>query len=146
MWFFLACAQPPEAERARAAFALANGGDARAGRACAALDDATTAGLCAITAAEHGAADCAPVADPWRGECYFVASEREMLAGDRSAAIVACQASGPFADDCARHLWRLGQSDGGDRHALLEALHGAFPRAGLPWGKLQRGSGGRPPR
>jgi hypothetical protein len=105
--FLLACEEPTEAERLREALTAPTWEEARA--ACLSLEES---GSCLVSAAEAHhrleRADCDAVADPlWKDECVFRYAERASKAGQRDAAVAACEAT-RFGRECSFHLIREG--------------------------------------
>jgi len=88
--------------------------DARLAR-CAEIGDADLRGDCALAVAQQegrrpqGAISrvCPEVPEGvWRQECWFLAAEAARRRGEEEAAVELCARSGPFAEDCAQHLWQ----------------------------------------
>ncbi|MFZ5481314.1 MAG: hypothetical protein ACOZNI_31430 [Myxococcota bacterium] len=100
------CAAPTDAERLAVALAAPTFAEARAG-----CEDLADPGPCLVAASERhaaGRADCDAVADPlWRDECVFRYAERAAKAGERDAAVAACEAT-RFGRECTFHLIREG--------------------------------------
>lgn len=56
---------------------------------------------------EPAEAACAEVpAGTWRAECLFVAAEQAAADKRDGRAAALCKQAGPFAEDCAQHLWQ----------------------------------------
>jgi hypothetical protein len=98
--------------------------------ACGAVGDDVLRGDCALhvvmtearrPSGQPGAL-CARVPEGlWRAECWFVTAEHARKQQDVETAAAACVEAGPFAADCAQHLWQ------GEVHRLIHrAGSGAF--------------------
>ena len=98
--------------------------------ACAGLAG-SVGGDCELTIAGRrldagGAAEavCGDVrAGVWRSECWFLAAEAAGAAGRDGYAAQLCRRSGPFAEDCAQHLWQ------GALHRQMHGRADALPEA-----------------
>ena len=82
---------------------------------CDGLSDPGTRSDCQLVVARRAVG--APSSDPtgwcervtegvWRYECYFEAGESLRRRDREQEAAVACTKAGPFANDCAQHLWQ----------------------------------------
>lgn len=130
----VACGGAPQPASDRARYlAVVSDKDSPAGEllaACEPIGDPVLSGDCALhvvmtearrPAGQPGAL-CARVPEGlWRAECWFVTAEHARKRQDVETAAAACGQAGPFAADCAQHLWQ------GEVHRLIHrAGAGAF--------------------
>ncbi len=88
--------------------------DAAAWAACAGIQAVDLRGDCQLLAArpdaEGGARAegvCGRIdAGSWQDECWFQSAEAAARAGREGRAAALCRKAGPFAADCAQHLWQ----------------------------------------